>query len=408
MSLIHNSKHKLRNIQRTIDGILNGDMPFSAGRKALVRLSEAFTAFEKKLDRAIKLKDDANISSLANNINVKILEVLPILGFILRSTNVRNAFELIEPLQALANLAMQGKPELILSSEWDYIPFAYPQSLDDLKSYVLIGLPASEAASALLVPIAGHELGHAVWRNRGLSSDIQLTLDAHLDGLFHANLPNFRKIFTDYDPNDVFKRELLSDSKSQALEYAEFQAEEIFCDLFGYALFGASYLHAFAFILAPSVGGRYRSGKYPTYSKRISIITDVAAKEGVKLPDHTELKFARDLRGFDDRHRFIIKMADESAAVIAPALWKKVVTVIDENSMRRPLKDNAVRHLADLRLGIPPSKPECLGDILNAGWLRYEEIVRSQTANDASDELDQLNEVLLKTVEVLEFRRRTS
>jgi len=154
-------------MRRTIDAILSGDMPFAAGRKALVRLMQAFDQLEKNLDRAVRLKDNDNISSIANNINVKILEVLPILGFILRSTNVRNAFEMIEPLQVVAEQAMQGKPELILSSEWDYIPFAYPQSLVDLKSYVLIGLPASEAASALLVPLAGHELGHAVWRNRG-------------------------------------------------------------------------------------------------------------------------------------------------------------------------------------------------------------------------------------------------
>jgi len=162
MSLIHNSKHKLRNIQRTIDGISNGNMPFAAGRKALGRLVDVFNALEKNLDRAIKLKDADAVSSVANNINVKILQVLPILGFILRSTNVRNAFELIEPLQVPADATMQGKPRLILSSEWDYIPFAYPQSLEDLKSYVLIGLPASEAASALLVPIAGHELGRVL------------------------------------------------------------------------------------------------------------------------------------------------------------------------------------------------------------------------------------------------------
>jgi hypothetical protein len=386
--------------------MLNGDMPFAAGRKALVRLSNAFALFDKNLDRAIRLKDNANISSLANNINVKILEVLPILGFILRSTNVRNAFELIEPLQAIADAAMQGRPELILSSEWDYIPFAYPQSLDDLKSYVLIGLPASEAASALLVPLAGHELGHAVWRNRGLSSDIQLTLDAQIAILFDADLSSFKKIFSDYDPDDVFKREMLPDSKSQALEYAEYQAEEMFCDLFGYALFGASYLHAFAFILAPGVGGRYRSGKYPAYSKRIQVISDVAKAEGISLPNHSELSFAQDLRGFDDRHRFVVKIADDAASTIVPALWEKVLRVINEAKILRPLAENANRHVRDLRLGIPASKPECLGDILNAGWLRYEEIVKSMKLAEVSDELDRLNEVLLKTIEVSEYRRK--
>jgi hypothetical protein len=85
---------------------------------------------------------------------------------------VRNAFELLDPLQSIVDEVLQGRPELLLSSEWDYVPFAYPQSLDDLRSFVLIGLPASEAASALLLPLAGHEIGHAVWRNLGIGGSV--------------------------------------------------------------------------------------------------------------------------------------------------------------------------------------------------------------------------------------------
>ena len=80
MSLVYNSKHKLRNVRRAIDAVLNGDMPFAAGRKALLRLLKAFEPLEKNLDRAVRLKDVDNITAVANNINVKILEVLPILG----------------------------------------------------------------------------------------------------------------------------------------------------------------------------------------------------------------------------------------------------------------------------------------------------------------------------------------
>lgn len=407
MSLVHNSKHKIKNVQRTIDGILNGDVPFTAGRKALERLQSVFDKLEKNLDRAIKLKDQANISTVANNVNLKILQILPILGFILRSTNVRNAFELLQPLQVIANAAMQGSPELILSSEWDYIPFAYPQSLEDLKSYVLIGLPASEAASALLVPIAGHELGHAVWRNRGLSSNLQITLDFHCNNRFQANLPEFKRTFPQYDEADVFNREILTDSISEALEFAELQAEEIFCDLFAYALFGPGYVHAFAFILAPSPGG-YRTGKYPTYSTRIAIISDIAKREGVPLPTHLQLDFGIDSRGIDEKHRFVVRMADESVQLIVTALWDKVISVLAEGRLSRPVELNANRHLKDLQLGIPPSAPICLGDIVNAGWLRYHEITNSSNPDRASEESDRLNELLLKTIEVLEFRVRTS
>jgi hypothetical protein len=159
MSLFYSAKNKIRNIRRTIEELLDGDFPLNSGQRALERLDNVFAELEKRLTRAGKLRDQDSIAQVANNINVKVYQVLPILGFILRSTNVRNAFELVDPLQAIATAALQGNPQLLLSSEWDYVPFAYPQSLEDLKSFVLIGLPASEAGSALLIPLAGHELG---------------------------------------------------------------------------------------------------------------------------------------------------------------------------------------------------------------------------------------------------------
>ncbi len=145
MSLYHNSKQKIRNIQRTIDALLDGDFPLSSGRQALNKFRDVFTKLDKKLDRAVALKDQVAERQLAHNVSVKVYQSLPLLGFILRSTNVRNAFELLDPLQNIADAVLQGKPQLLLSSEWDYVPFAYPQSLEDIKSFVLIGMPASES-----------------------------------------------------------------------------------------------------------------------------------------------------------------------------------------------------------------------------------------------------------------------
>lgn len=408
MNLAQNSKHKVRNVQRTIGEILNGDFPFSSGRKALEKLQSVFASLEKNLDRAIRLKDDANISSVAENINLKTLQVLPILGFILRSTNVRNAFELIEPLQYIADSAMQGSPRLILSSEWDYIPFAYPQSLEDLKSYVLIGLPASEAASALLMPLAGHELGHAVWRNRGLSGPLQATLSFHVESLFEQNFAEFKRTFSDYDEADVFQRTILEHAKDEALEFAELQAEELFCDLFAFALFGASYLEAFVFILAPGNTG-YRSGKCPTYAKRIAVLQEIAKQEGVVLPAGAQQQFRGLQRGADERHRFLVKIADETVTKIVTGLWDQVLEVVQVGNIARPNDATMLRHLKDLRLGVPMCQPQCLGDVINAGWARHGEIVASiRNENELYEELDRLNEILLKAIEVLEFHRRTS
>jgi hypothetical protein len=40
--------------------------------------------------------------------------------------------------------------------------------------------------------------------------------------------------------------------------------EELFCDLAGLALFGESYLHAFQYLLSPSIGFS-RSEEYPSW-----------------------------------------------------------------------------------------------------------------------------------------------
>ena len=76
MSLYHNSKHKLRNVYRTRDALLDGDFPISSGRKALVRLREVFKEHERKLDLASKLSDAKTERQIANIINVKIYQTV--------------------------------------------------------------------------------------------------------------------------------------------------------------------------------------------------------------------------------------------------------------------------------------------------------------------------------------------
>jgi hypothetical protein len=408
MSLLHNSKHKLKNVQRTIDALLDGDFPLGAGRNALLKLRDVFTELDHKIDRANRLKDADTLRQLASNINLKIYQALPILGFILRSTNVRNAFELLDPLQAIASAALQGKPQLLLSSEWDYVPFAYPQSLEDLRSFVLIGLPASEAASALLLPLAGHEIGHAVWRNLGIEGSVASTLQYRCVDLYSHDLPNFQKIFPDYDSNDMVSRDILPSAIGESVDYGVRQAEEIFCDLFAYAIFGASYVYAFAYIVAPGSGG-LRDPNYPSHATRISVVSEMAAAEGVNLPSYNQLDFANETGRGDSRHRYVVRKAEDSVVAIKQGVWNRVLEIVQKSKLHRPSETMAIRHLKEFGIGIPAHQPVCLGDIVNAGWLRYDEIVRSvRDARNASEEFDNLNEILLKTVEVLEYLRRVS
>ncbi len=408
MPLYHSSKQKVRNIQRTIDSLLDGDFPLAAGRKALEKLRLIFRNLDEKLDRAHRVDDGAAERQYAQLVNLKVYQTLPILGFILRSTNVRNAFELLDPLQQIASKALQGKPQLLLSSEWDYVPFAYPQNLDDLRSFILIGMPASESSSALLIPLAGHELGHAVWRNRGIGGGVSARVQERCIELYNADRnAGFRKHFPSYDPNDILAKELFPEAIALSVRYAAFQAEELFCDMFAYALFGESFLYAFSYILAPG-SGRVAGSKYPSHRTRINVLTQIASNERVDVPRIEALQFADELPRNDPQERYIVRIAETTVAEIIPSLWERVKQIVSEEQICRPEDERAQKHLTEFRLGIPAHSPKCIGDVINAGWKFYKELQRTckPKADISPATVDALNEMVLKTIEVLEFRRR--
>jgi hypothetical protein len=410
MSLYHSSKQKLRNILRTIESLLEGDFPISSGKDALIILKKVFLELDVKIERANKLDQRSSTITVSNNINLKISQYLPILGFILRSTNVRNAFELLDPLQDIAEKVLGGNPQLLLSSEWDYVPFAFPQTLEDLKSFILIGMPASEAASSLLLPLAGHELGHAVWRNRGIEGAFSAKIQENSESAFNGtrNFADFRKQFPNYDPDDFIAKQISLEVISEIVTTAVFQTEEIFCDIFAYAVFGESYVHAFAYILAPGFGS-VPGSSYPSNRARIDALRSLALKEGATLPDIRALNLNEHDRARDPQERFILRIAEESAANLVDELWETVLKILTEGNVSRPNSIRSKRHLHEISQGIPSHQPNCLGDIVNAGWSYYKQVEGDGlNISDKLNRFDTLNEIMLKSIEVLEYNRRIS
>jgi hypothetical protein len=220
----------------------------------------------------------------------------------------------------------------------------------------------------------------------------------------HLSSRNSR-LFSDYDEDDLVGKEVLPDAISDSTALASVQAEELFCDLFAYACFGPSYLRAFAYILAPGDGTS--DAKYPTHSTRVLVIRKVATDERVALPDSRALGFKPDGRRGDARNQFMARAAEAVVAEICDELWESVQTILQGSDVKRPRLEEADRHLKNFRLGIPSVNVDCVGDIINAGWLRYDEVVaRYDNARELSDHLSLLNEILLKTIEVFEYRGR--
>src|SRR4029077_10849065 len=97
-------------------------------------------------------------------VNQKIYSLTNYLGILLRSTNLRNAFEAYFAFEEMSRKLLGDDDKLIISSEWTSTRFYIPNPPAILEGYVFIGMPAFASRHALLLPLAAHELGHAVWR----------------------------------------------------------------------------------------------------------------------------------------------------------------------------------------------------------------------------------------------------
>src|SRR5205807_4739983 len=170
MSFLEDTKKRVQAFLDEAAHLAESEFPYPGSKLALERLIQFFTARLATLNSFDASSDQGVVRQTCALDLQHQFTYLPLFGFILRSTNVRNAFEVFRPLLRLAgDIREPGvaknarKTELVLSSEWDYSPFVY-REMPELPGFVMIGSPSPESANPLLVPLAGHELGHSIWR----------------------------------------------------------------------------------------------------------------------------------------------------------------------------------------------------------------------------------------------------
>jgi hypothetical protein len=143
---------------------------------------------------------------------------------------------------------------------------------------VLIGLPACEAGNALIISLAGHEIGHSIWQHYKLEKTLTSEITKTLEDTYKANfstLVSHLPFLKGQDPiQNLFSATYLGDS----LDYLMSQCEEIFCDIIGIRLFGEGFLYSFLYLLAPNRGNR--SEYYPTLPSRATYLEDLATASG--------------------------------------------------------------------------------------------------------------------------------
>lgn len=331
-----------------------------------------------------------------------------VLGIVIRSNTTRNPFELYFSFKEVAKRFFPDGPVyLVLSSEWNYVPFTYPLTLDELPNFILIGMPAPEADNVLAFPLAGHELGHSIWKRKSLVEKFSgIALDL-AKTRFQENPELLRTLYpgvTDEQfENDMFSSRLKDSAISNIIALCLKQTEEVFCDLIGASIFGTSYLQAFRYLLAPTARGE-RSYRYPELSERAEIL-DRFAKESALPAANISRWFTRQ---DDISHPFyaqLVRVADN----IRREMWELTVDTIKEivgDANIQPVREEKVKIVvARFKLNMPIEGDISLGELICGAWDIYQDMFTQAVADSGRVETSVSN-LVLKSAEAIEFKAR--
>ncbi len=194
---------------------------------------------------------------------------------------------------------------------------------------------------------------------------------------------------------------------ARAQYFSKQQCEEVFCDIVGTRIFGASYLRAFAYLIFPSPKSQERRNfEYPGNVARVRYMKQAAKRFVTPVPEEFGEDFddilPRDLVG---ARRHMVLAADTATENAFSRLLAEVERLFPASLM--PSIDNtSVSTLAELfKKRRPGDGIYRLPDIIEAAWDVHLGVVGNRGAN-LFEYLRSLNEIVFKTIEVSEFYRR--
>ncbi len=404
--LVESAQRRLRSLLSELARIEQSDFAYSDSTEALALLRQYVEDQVRWLERLHRKSDQSVITAACRDALDCAKTYVPLLGFILRSSNVRNAFEVHRPLRRLARTLVDDPTfGLVLSSEWKYTPFTFA-GVTAFPNFALIGLPAIESSNPLVLPIAGHEIGHHIWVRSKLekqfssrSSRVILDLVRRDPDLFCSTL-GLSELGADEIATDISARA----HWETCAKWCAKQAEETFCDLLGLRTFGAGYLHTLQYLLAPRFSGG-RSPKYPTMSRRIETLLCAARMWGIEA----NRGYAEAFKDLDldcsDGDRYRVRLADEALEVLVGELTEAATLVVDESGAPLPSIEEAERILGFFSKLIPPQNVRSLSDIINAAWLATHDEEFWSDKKLVQGDANVLDELVLKTIEVFDFEQ---
>lgn len=413
MDVLASSIAKLRSTIRLTNELSVGDFPHNHAKDALLHIGRILETGLQQLESLNPTTDPAVVRALAAAQSKKIFQLFPLLGFLLRSTDVRNSFEIHGPFLRIVRQLLGPGSKLVISSEWDFSPFTFlPPTEYGLTDTVLIGGPASEAFNVLVVPLAGHELGHNVWAKQKRRD--QLGPEIFTEILSQASTVRWNE-FKSYFPQ-IAKPADLSDllgtqTWAPAWNWAIRQCEEIFCDFIGLSIFRESYLHAASYLLAPGLPTR-RNPDYPASKQRATYHALAADQWGITIPSDYINRFDDEQFPQQQPIKILLELADFGTSRLAAKLIAEADSVVKNSGFihASPVDVEKIRRC--FAQCIPPQNSPNLPAIINAAWAYYLSGMNEwksmypDLANLPQRLLELLSDLVLKSSEVFEIEQR--
>ncbi|QFI68364.1 hypothetical protein [Sinorhizobium alkalisoli] len=393
------SVQRLQAAVQLVTGLLDTDWayPDSAGALRLIQV-----ALQEQLNEILDLDDDTDekiIRRYGIEAQATVSDLMGFIGFIVRSSDVRNSFEIYAPIKEISSALLGDDLKIVVGSEWSYNPFVYPLPPSRLENYIFVGLPASEAQNALLVPVAGHELGHAVWRRTTVRSNLVSKIAAAVIEEFRKRWSDVKTLFASGVTPETIDTDLMAlEVWGRSNSFAQRQCEEIFCDLLGLWIFGDAFLAAFEYILSPD-SGRRTSEYYPPNKVRARHLARAAADWDFTSRGSLPEAFSEP----DAPRDTIAAIAQDVTQMMVPDIQRVVEKLCSDCGLVRPSEEGVNQATERLRK-ISPTGKQTPAEILVAAWAIRDDLDRwSLPGVKPERKLPILNDLVLKSFEVHEW-----
>ena len=178
--------------------------------------------------------------------------------------------------------------------------------------------------------------------------------------------------------------------------------EELFCDALGLFVFGSSYVYAFEYLLSP--GSILPPPDHPLDRFRMDKLNYAADRYKIEVDPSSFSGWVDLSPSLDDPTTEVIHDVLERSTDL---IQNEAMRVVVERGIKLPRKAIVNKIRKALEEGRPYHDIASLPEIINAGWLW----VRGKngiTSLDDFGQLDMIQDLMLKTIEVSEILTRAS